>query len=57
MSEKQAKIIKIMAIITGATIISSISAVIGYVIGYCNGFDKRVDASECKPARKWYFDI
>ena len=56
MSEKQAKIVKIMAIITGATIISSISAVVGYAIGYCNGFDKRVGASECKPARKWYFD-
>lgn len=37
------------------SIISSISAIIGYTLGYFHGTDERIDASECKPIRYWYF--
>lgn len=39
-------------------VFSSIAAIlavaISFRIGYCKAIDEKVDASECKPAYKWY---
>lgn len=50
MKNKQVIIISaITAVFTAAIIVTTR---IAYYIGYCNAFDKYVDASECKPMRK-----
>lgn len=55
MEKNQLKLV-ILSSIGAATFISAIafiSAKIGYRLGKCAEFDSRVDASECKPSRKW----
>lgn len=45
--------IKIVAIIVSIIILAMISYLVGYDLGYSAAMDKYLDASECKPSRKW----
>ena len=37
-----------------AAIIGVAGTLLAYRLGYCKAIDDRLDASECKPARKWW---
>ena len=45
--------IKIVAIIVSIIILAMISYLVGYDLCYSAAMDKYLDASECKPSRKW----
>lgn len=45
--------IKIVTVSISIIILAMISYLVGYDFGYSAAMDKYLDASECKPSRKW----
>lgn len=45
--------IKIAAVSVSIILLTMISYIVGYDLGYSAAMDKYMDASECKPSRKW----
>ena len=45
--------IKIIVISISIILLTMISYLVGYDFGYSAAMDKYMDASECKPSRKW----
>ncbi len=45
--------IKIVAVSVSIIILTMLSYLVGYDFGYSAAMDKYMDASECKPSRKW----
>ena len=50
-NEKLSIILLVTNIVT--VIVGIITGFVTYRLGYCKALDERLDASECKPARKW----
>lgn len=44
---------KIVTISISIIILTMMSYIVGYDFGYSTAMDKYLDASECKPSRKW----
>lgn len=47
------KAVKIVSICVLTTVLAIVSYIAGYDYGYSAAMDKYLDASECKPSRKW----